>query len=312
MIEIEQTCLDSGMPTTRHRSPPLRETHFDNARLAALGIEVMTLGELGRRVPARTLAAPERLDFYLLLLVASGRCRHVVDFVDRPLSRGSLVFVRPGQVQQWRLQPGVEGRLILVAPAALSAGRASPSSREVSLLALDEWPACSELSGRTRVEIEQEIERLGREFERYDASALGIALIRQMLVCLMLRLARWHAATPDDAPAGGSDRAHYRLFVRELEAGFREHRDVRHYAQRLGYSESTLSRACLAAEGRSAKQVIDRRVALEARRMLAHGDASVAEIGHQLGFSEPTNFVKFFGRLSDCTPTAFRARMTVA
>lgn len=77
-------------------------------------------------------------------------------------------------------------------------------------------------------------------------------------------------------------------------------------AARLGYSESTLSRACLAAVGRSAKQVIDRRVALEAARQWVPSQLSVAEIGHGLGFTEATNFAKFFGRMNGLSSQAFR------
>lgn len=50
---------------------------------------------------------------------------------------------------------------------------------------------------------------------------------------------------------------------------------------------------------------MDRRVALEAGRLLAHGEATAAEIGHQLGFSESTNLVKFFDRMTGTTPVAF-------
>ncbi len=38
------------------------------------------------------------------------------------------------------------------------------------------------------------------------------------------------------------------------------------YALTLGYAISTLNRACAAMEGRSAKSVLDRRIALEAQR----------------------------------------------
>jgi AraC-like DNA-binding protein len=58
--------------------------------------------------------------------------------------------------------------------------------------------------------------------------------------------------------------------------------------------------------GRSAKQVVDLRVALEARRILVHSTASASAIGEQLGFSEPTNFQKFFKRQVGLTPEAFR------
>jgi AraC-like DNA-binding protein len=78
------------------------------------------------------------------------------------------------------------------------------------------------------------------------------------------------------------------------------------YAARLGYSVKTLSRACLAATGQPVKRVIDGRVVLEAQRLLAHTGEPVAVIARRLGFSEPTNFGKFFTRHTGTTPGAFR------
>ena len=69
----------------------------------------------------------------------------------------------------------------------------------------------------------------------------------------------------------------------------------------------TLTRASLAVTGRTAKQVVDDRVALEARRLLACTPLSVAEIGRRLGFPEPTNFGRFFHREVGESPGAFRA-----
>jgi AraC-like DNA-binding protein len=40
-----------------------------------------------------------------------------------------------------------------------------------------------------------------------------------------------------------------------------------------------------------------------------HSLLPVANIGYELGFSEPTNFVKFFHRETRLTPGAFRAQM---
>lgn len=59
--------------------------------------------------------------------------------------------------------------------------------------------------------------------------------------------------------------------------------------------------------GRSAKQVIDERVALQACRLLAATDEPIARIGRRLGFPEPTNFGRFFTREVGASPGAFRA-----
>ena len=69
-----------------------------------------------------------------------------------------------------------------------------------------------------------------------------------------------------------------------LEDGHPHSRRVEDYAARLGCSVRTLTRASLAVTGRTAKQVVDDRVALEARRLLACTPMSVAEVGRRLGF----------------------------
>ncbi|MEO8804931.1 MAG: helix-turn-helix domain-containing protein [Burkholderiaceae bacterium] len=45
---------------------------------------------------------------------------------------------------------------------------------------------------------------------------------------------------------------------------------------------------------------------LEAQRLLVHSTSTSVAIGELLGFSEPTNFVKFFRRRVGTTPEAFR------
>lgn len=50
------------------------------------------------------------------------------------------------------------------------------------------------------------------------------------------------------------------------------------------------------------------RLVLEAKRLLVHTTDPVGVIARQLGFAEPTNFVKFFRRETGTTPGAFRTR----
>ncbi|MFV0277650.1 MAG: AraC family ligand binding domain-containing protein [Parahaliea sp.] len=50
-----------------------------------------------RQIRAKWLNEPERVDFYLLMLVLEGSGWHTVDFIDWPLSRGQVLFVQPGQ-----------------------------------------------------------------------------------------------------------------------------------------------------------------------------------------------------------------------
>jgi AraC-like DNA-binding protein len=78
------------------------------------------------------------------------------------------------------------------------------------------------------------------------------------------------------------------------------------YASVMSISERKLNKALTAVLGKTAKELIDERIILEAKRMLAHTNYSIKEIGFELGFDEPTNFIKYFRKQEGKTPVEFR------
>ena len=71
-----------------------------------------------------------------------------------------------------------------------------------------------------------------------------------------------------------------------------------------GQLRQPLTRASTATTGLSAPEV------LEAKRLLAYTDLAASAVGRRLGFSEPTNFGKFFLGRTGLTPAAFRRTLT--
>ena len=91
-----------------------------------------------------------------------------------------------------------------------------------------------------------------------------------------------------------------------LEAGFASSRSVAHYADQLGCSARTLTRATNAVVGRAPKEMIDDRVTVAAVRLLTTTDLQINWIAQHLGFSQPSNFSKFFRRTTGVLPAEFR------
>lgn len=282
----------------------LQELRFHNPRLSKVGVEVLGLGDLRGKVGAHLLSSPQRVDFHHLLLVQRGSARHMVDFVEHELRAGSVLLVRPGQVQQWCLGRGIEGQLALISSEAL-APSVRRSDVDMRMLSLADWPVVSRPSRGLFTEALADMGRLAADVQRFVGSDLETGIIRHELLALLLRLAReLRAARP--ALESTREAEIHALFAKALEDTYMRRTSVLDLAKRIGFSESTLSRASVATVGHTAKEVIDRRVVLEAKRLLVHSQSTVAQIGYQLGFSEPTNFVKFFRRRERCTPTQFR------
>ncbi|WP_213452207.1 helix-turn-helix domain-containing protein [Rhizomonospora bruguierae] len=256
-----------------------------------------TLRELSNRDGGGLPAHPIRLARHLLMLVTGGHGTHTVDFVPHTCRAGTLIWARPGQVIQYGRQPGLDAILVQWDPHLL-AGLGVPAAP--SPTAAGRW----QLAGEDEDAIINEVSQLVVDRQRHPAGALTNDLLSHQLAVLILRV----STLPDGRPGVGEPESGlYTRLVREIEQNFAHTRRVEEYAGRLCCSVRTLTRACLAATGRSAKQVIDDRVALEARRLLACTELPVAEVGQRLGFTEATNFGRFFQREVGRSPGAFRA-----
>ncbi len=170
-------------------------------------------------------------------------------------------------------------------------------------LRLADWPSRFELDAQGLEAWRQLLAMLRREHDGDALDALSSALVHELLLCLLLGLAKFAAKSSPDtsAPARLA-----RRFQQALDDQVTRRPTVEALASDLGVSTSTLTRTCRAKLGQAAKALVDRRIALEAQRMLVHTDATSVSIGERLGFTEPTNFLKFFKRLVGTTPEAFR------
>ena len=295
---------------TKETQSEFQELHFCNPRLSKVGVEALALRELRRRVSWELRSPPQRVHFHHLLLVQGGSSKHMVDFVEHELKPGAVLLVRPGQVQQWHMHESLEGQLALISSEALSPSVAR-SHKDMTLLALPDWPAISTPSPGLFAEAVADIARLSAYVKRFEGTDLEAAIIRHELLTLLLRLARELKSCYRGTGTTREAEIHA-LFAAELESNFAKRKSVLYYATRIGFSESTLSRACVATVGRTAKQDIDERVSLEAKRLLVQSHETASQIGHRLGFTEPTNFVKFFRRQVGCTPIEFRHAHTAS
>lgn len=265
------------------------------------GFEIIDLATLHerRRRRGRWPDLVHRVDFHTLTLITEGSGDHAVDFVTHPCRPGTLLWVRPGQVQRF-VRPGTaNGAHLLFTPAFPP--HASSADRLVT-----EWygPACRHLGASPEYAVLSTL--FGQMRAEYDrpAQTVSAEILQFLLATVLLQIDRLpHTEGGGDPHAGGEV---YRRFRAELERGYTTTRRAADYGHRLGYTVKTLTRACLAATGQPVKHVIDARVTLEAQRLLAHTDEPVATVARRLGFVEPTNFGKFFTRHSGMTPGAFR------
>ncbi len=260
---------------------------------------------------ACNLVLPQRPNFHLFILPATGTVAHAVDFVDYCCAPGTLLHVRPGQVHRWTPCDVMDAICVICGPSFLTRTTVrgdllrDDAEHPVPLVT---WPTLFTLTPDVH-------EQLGRVFElvlaHHEASTdatRSAPFLRQLVQAAFVLLTQAAADADPTVPRG--TRELFERFVRLLDARYATARDVAGYAAALAVAPRTLTRACEAASERTAKALIDDRVAVEAKRLLAYSSLSIAEVAAHLNFSEPTNFVKFFRRTAGESPTRFRQRET--
>ncbi len=142
----------------------------------------------------------------------------------------------------------------------------------------------------------------------YSQPALGRDLMLQSLISALLVWVarREQAVTHAENLLPDRGREHLQRFHRLLEAHYREHCSIEHYAGELGISAAHLNALCRRLAGQSALQIINQRLLLEAKRCLVYSAMTVNQVSDSLGFSEPAYFSRFFKRSTGVTPKVFR------
>jgi AraC-like DNA-binding protein len=272
-----------------------------------LDIEVVSMRELRGRAPAAEMHRPHRIEFHELICVTRGSCAHVVDFEPVRCAPGSVLVLQPSQVEQFDVTSPWDGWLVLFRPEQLfAASRGKPGSLNL-VQAVSELPVRVTLGDAGARLFQRSVAQMHADGRLGARGPEAQALLLHQLCALLLRLALAHRQQSGgrDAPPAELDR--FRRFRQLVDQSFGKWHTVAHYANAIGCTERTLTRATLSVAGLSAKAFVAARISLEARRLLAHTGMPVARIGDEIGFDDASNFTKSFRREVGCTPLEFRA-----
>ncbi|MCG8965493.1 AraC family transcriptional regulator [Streptomyces sp. CL12-4] len=279
--------------------------------LLGVGMQVGPMGT-GRTWHAHApLHRVHRIDFHVVMLFTGGPVRHMIDFAEYEATAGELLWIRPGQVHRFSPESEYRGTVLTMQPGFLP--RATVEA--TGLYRYDLPPLLRPDEARLAA-LTASLDQLRREYE--DATTLPLSLhtavLRHTLTAFLLRLAHLAASSAQEARQGAGQAdapgdTTFTLFRNAVERDFATNHSVSAYADALGYSRRTLVRAVRAATGETPKGFIDKRVVLEAKRLLAHTDMPIGRVGVAVGFADAANFSKFFQQHTDMTPAAFRAEL---
>ena len=254
----------------------------------------------------RESESPHRHDFYAIIFIEEGKGIHYIDFNEYKVEDRSIFFVQPGQMHQLLFFSPPQGRIILFTDEFLMANAISEKMIN-DIYLFNEYGISPPLSVSEHLmpvyqTILSQMTYFTQSMEKFSTEAFG-SLVRLFLIqgnnhCNVLQ-----NENPQLVESGNHL---LRPFKQLLDKHFSTDHMVSDYAAKLAVTADYLNKTLKNLTGVSAKEHIQNKLIIEAKRGLIFTTLSVKELAYSLGFEESAHFNNFFKRMTGLTPSAFR------
>jgi len=283
----------------------IKNIRFDQEK-APYGCELLELEDLFKRLATWTyFGKTERIHFFSVMVITEGKGRHFVDFKEYKLEKGSILFIAPGQIQQYESNPQYKGYMLIFTEYFFHKQvNELTFLNQSSIFDITLPSSLVKPDPETFSRIMQLLFLLQEEFS--SSYELSKKESLQKLASLFLIYSERQKQRDSNVVSNNHYLSQYYHFKQLLETFFSKDRSVDFYASLMAITPKTLNRITRSAIQKSAKEVIDSRVIIEIKRLLLFEKLSIKEIAYSLNFNEPTNLVKYFKKHTGETPTSYK------
>lgn len=289
-MKNRQSSTDSLVPVYQLRSFPRHEPDapFYMTKLEKLVQEMAGIDK------------PHAHTFYLVMWISQGSGTHTIDFKTYDVAAHQLYFLTPGQVHSWKLSSDTQG-FNLFFDANFFKGRFGNRLYQYPFFhSHQHQPLLSAIPQLTLF-----ADLLTYAYGEYEARQPNRMDVFLSFVHILLETA---SRLYHEQQIGPDRRLYDRLrqFEELVERQFLTVREMSQYADQMNLTPNYLNYICRKLIGKTASQLWQERLLIEAKRLLTHTAESVKEIAFRMGFSDPSYFVRFFRKHTGQTPAEFR------
>jgi AraC family transcriptional activator of pobA len=216
----------------------------------------------------------------------------------------ALVWLPPDTPHGYQFAPGSDGYVVTISLDFLTAILSAETRQDLGP-AIDQ-PLFSPLTDHEDIGIDPLACFQGIDHAICLGGTALRTVVEAQLKLLLALIARLRAAHGNAPGARTPEAALLRRFRQSVEVSFRQHQPMADYARTLGISEDRLHAMASRATGMPPKEIVQRRLLLEAKRHLLYTTMTVKEIAYDLGFHDPAYFCRFFAKRAGIAPGAYR------
>ncbi|MBD1394389.1 AraC family transcriptional regulator [Mucilaginibacter glaciei] len=246
-----------------------------------------------------------RKDFYLFVLVEEGASRHWVDFVLYNTKPGHFYFSNPQQVILKEEIKPTKGFVTCFTEEFLML----EENRMLRQLPVIQNPAGAHelvLTAADAAYLKDVMGKMAAEFKSDET--WHNQMLTSWLRVLVIYLSRLYTEQFGEEMIT-QNHCLLKSFQQLIGGQYADTHDVAAYARQLNISPGYLNDVIKQQSGKTAISHIHNRLIVEAKRRLLHTELSVKQIADELGFDDAAYFNRFFKRLVNCTPAAYRLQI---
>ena len=236
--------------------------------------------------------------FYEILWFQEGVGRHVVDFKSYDVKPGTIFFLSPGQIHHFDHKAGYKGVAVKMCTDLMrDTYNTFHAYGSTPLYTVDE---------RTSAMLLPLVDEMEHESQMYGK--FGNVEILKSLVCIFIAKIQRYGVHESPQRFDMLKPSH-QLFIHfrsMVEKEYMSMHTVQEYADRLNVAIRTLHKSVNECSGKTPLSLINDRIILEAMRMVRYTNLMIKEIAAELGFDDPSYFVKLFKRCTGHLPSDFR------
>ncbi|MCC8423417.1 helix-turn-helix domain-containing protein [Mucilaginibacter sp. UR6-11] len=245
---------------------------------------------------------PHRKGYYFWAFVKDGANKHWIDTKPYVLKSNTFYFTVPHQVHLKEDGKPFTG-IILGFTEEFLALEENSLLRQLPIIQNPE-------NGHELLLSDADVAFIGEMLEKVytensNNSNWQHSMLMSYMRVLMIYLSRLYVeqfSNVNTAPG----RVLLKRYLNKIEENYARYHEVSAYADMLNISAGHLSEVVKEQSGKPAIAHIHDRLILETKRLLFHSDHSVKEIAFRLGFEDASYFNRFFKRIVNDTPVAYR------
>ncbi len=249
---------------------------------------------------------PHRHDYYTIVFIEKGEGIHFVDFTQYKIEDHTIYFIQPGQMHQVILKSEPIGWVITFTEQFLISNSISEKMINDIYLFNDygQSPPLP-INDRDLPVYKSLIEQMNffaSSLESYMLEAVG-SLLKLFLIQSNNHCSLHKSDNPQLLETGNHL---LRSFKQSLNKNYAKAHMVSDYADELAVTADYLNKTVKNITGKSAKEHIQAKLIIEAKRSLLFSSINGKELAYELGFEESAHFNNFFKKITGQTPSEFR------